>query len=105
MDKCPMCGFVDPSTNKNKPQTNHMNNYVVDNLSKEGEQVGTKVLNSNERYIELKGILHRRSDLPFGAPKVAEKKVIPQAAPSDVKAPTGKPIATTEVLPIKEIGK
>lgn len=70
MDKCPMCNYVDPSTVQNKPQTTHMNNYVVDSLSNEKDKlVGAKIVNSNERYLVLANVLHRRADLPHGAPK------------------------------------
>lgn len=69
MDQCPMCKYVDPSTKNNPVQTAHMNKYVVDSLEGEAAERSAKILNSNERYITLNGILHRNAKLPKSSPQ------------------------------------
>lgn len=93
MDKCPACGYMEPT--KNKSQHTAMNEYVIDHMSKDDVKEGAKVINSDERYITIKEVKHRRADLPFGAPEKAPEKVksvIPNAAPSDVIVHKGPPI-------------
>lgn len=103
MDKCPACGYMEPT--KNKSQHTAMNEYVIDHMSKDDVKEGAKVINSDERYIIIKGVKHRRANLPFGAPEKAPEKVksvILNAAPSDVKVVKEAPVVVSGV---KEIGK
>lgn len=97
MDKCPMCGYVDPSTKQNIPQTAHMNKYLVDSLSEGETEVGGKVINSNERYLTIKDVIHRRSDLIKGAPKEAPVKKVTStsATPNGSSTPIVAPIIAT----------
>lgn len=95
MDICPMCKYVDPSTKNNPVQTAHMNKYVVDSLEGEAAERSAKILNSNERYVTLNGILHRNAKLPKGAPKEASTKPIPAS-----NAPTQQPPAPASPNPV-----